>query len=891
MSKRKTLFLLLATAAAAVAQVALGTIAGEVRDSSRAVVPNASITLRNDATGFVRTTSSSDVGEYLLPDLSAGAYTITVEKEGFRKATAKGVVVEVNQRTVVDLNLELGPAQGDGVTVTATVSPLETGDASEGFRLGTDTMTQLPLVGRRVLSLVNIGAGVIPRQLSGYTHDLMNDVQAARGDVELNSPVNGARATMNNYIVDGANNTDPNTFAIVVLPPLESVEEFRTQSSLGSAEYPQAGGGVTDLVTKSGGREFHGNVFEFLRNEATDARGYFDAPDLQRAIFRQNQFGASLSGRLPWQSTYFYGAYEGLRGQSAKATLHLLPPADVRGGDFSQGAPIFDPASYDPATGERQLFPGNIIPSKRIDPIATNYLQNFEPLPNLPPGGPSNYLDATPNQEDHDSGSLRIDHQFDGAGTLFARYTINDDRSLLAGNFPERTTVEGLRAQQVALGHTFARGSWTNEARASFTRLRVLDLPETGGLPYYVINDFETVTDNTRIPQTQRDNTWAYSDGLTMTRARHTWKAGLQFAHSQVNYLQSSYANGEYIFTGFFTADPLNPSGTGDAFADFLLGDAQTTHRTVGSAQAYLRQNNFGAFVQDEWRLRPGLALNLGLRYDYLGPYTEARGRMLNLDWSHLPQPPQLIPVSQAWNPDLINFSPRVGLVWRLPKLFGSDRETVFRAGYGIYYAPPIAASAYDLVRNNVLIQNNETTDPLPVLTLANGFPQNAQAGFPSYYGIDPNARTPYVQQWNGGFQRSLAGGMVLDVAYVASKGTKLERFRTFNTPAHVETGQDLGPRPGDLQSLRTFPELGPIIQRQHIANSSYQSLQIKVDKRFSSRLMFLASFVWSKSIDDADSPIPGLLESFGAQDERNLRLERGLSFFNVGRRLSSGFV
>ena len=218
-------------------------------------------------------------------------------------------------------------------------------------------------------------------------------------------------------------------------------------------------------------------------------------------------------------------------------------------------------------------------------------------------------------------------------------------------------------------------------------------------------------------------------------------------------------------------------------------------------------------------------------------------------------------------------------------------RAVVFRAGYGVYYSPEIAAEAYDLVRNNVSNQVNETTGPVPILTLENGFPTNSSAGFPTYYGLDQHVRTPYVQQWNGGFQAELYRGLVLELSYVGSKGTKLGRFRTFNTPAHVETGENLPPRPGDLQALRTFPTLGPIYQRQNIANSSYNSLQLKVDKRLSSRLSLLASFVWSKSIDDADSVIPGLGDSFGAQDERNLRLERGLSVFNVGRRLSGGFA
>jgi hypothetical protein len=299
----------------------------------------------------------------------------------------------------------------------------------------------------------------------------------------------------------------------------------------------------------------------------------------------------------------------------------------------------------------------------------------------------------------------------------------------------------------------------------------------------------------------------------------------------------------------------------------------------------YLRQNSYGAYVQDEWRPFSNLTLTLGLRYEYASPYSEERNNLLNLNYATLPQAPTLQRVSTAGNPNLLNFAPRLGLAWHFSNSF------VFRAAYGIFYSPEIAVEAYDLVLNNVQNQINQTSGPVPILTLANGFPSNSSAGQPSYFGLDPNARTPYVQQWNGGFQYELPRHILLDVSYVGSKGTHLGRFRTFNTPAHVETGEDLAPRPGDLQSLRTFPELGPIIQRQHIANSSYNSLQIKSEKRVSSGLTFIGSFVWSKSIDDADSVIPGLGDSIGAQDERNLRLERGLSIFNSGRRLSIGFV
>jgi hypothetical protein len=356
-------------------------------------------------------------------------------------------------------------------------------------------------------------------------------------------------------------------------------------------------------------------------------------------------------------------------------------------------------------------------------------------------------------------------------------------------------------------------------------------------------------------------------------------------------YLQSLYTRGAFIFNGTFTQNPADPDHTGDPFADFLLGFPAQTQRSVGTAQAYLRQNSYAGYVQDDWRVTPRVSISAGLRYEYIAPFSEDRGNLLNLDYSTLPKAPLLRRVDRVTAPDRHDFAPRIGIAVRLPRLFHSSRDTVFRAGYGIYFSPEIAIEGYDLLRNGIRNELNEPNSLTPVLTFENGFPQTASTGFPSYFGIDTHAPTPYVQQWSASIQHDLPGNTLLEIGYVGTKGTNLALFRRFNTPAHVETGENLPPRPGDLQSLRTFPELGPLYQIQHVANSIYHSLQIKAEKRFTGRLSFLGSFVWSKSIDNADTQIPGLFESFGAQDERNLRLERGLSFFDVRRRLTAGYV
>jgi hypothetical protein len=241
----------------------------------------------------------------------------------------------------------------------------------------------------------------------------------------------------------------------------------------------------------------------------------------------------------------------------------------------------------------------------------------------------------------------------------------------------------------------------------------------------------------------------------------------------------------------------------------------------------------------------------------------------------------------RAANPDRKDFAPRVGLAWKIP----GKHAPVFRAAYGIYYAPETAIDTYDLMFNGIRAESNEADGVTPVLTTKVGFPSTASLGFPAYYGLDPNAKTPYIQQWQGGFQQELRGRILLEVAYLGTKGTRLGRFRQNNTPLHTVTGQNLDPRPGDLQALREFPTIGPIIQRENLANSIYHSLQVKVEKRLSSRLTVLGSFVWSKSIDDTDNVVQGAYDNAGAQDERNLHLERGLSYINAGRRVAVSAV
>ena len=442
---------------------------------------------------------------------------------------------------------------------------------------------------------MTLGPGPIPRQLGGFTHDIINDLQGNRGAVAFNAPVNGARSTGNSYILDGSYNTDRNVFSIAVVPLMETVSEFRIQSSLAPAEFAQSGRRVIDVVTKSGSPQFHGNLFEFLRNEATDARGFFDVPGLPRGVFRQNQYGATLGGPLGPVHVLLCVV------RRAAEPFGQLNPAFGARRDGTQWELFrrrhdFDPLSLD-SSGNRLPFAGNMIPASRIDRAASRYLALYEPLPNVQLANGDDYVDSTPNRDHSDNGSMRVDRAWGERSRLFARYTINDERTLLAGSFPALPTSESLRAQQ-ALHRPHLNRLFLGERNAFFLHQapgvrssgqrvrqqragqsgnqRLAKDPFTYGLPALTVTDYEMVQDSSNLPQVQRDNTSYLSSSFSRTQGRHTWKAGFQFTHFTMAYLQSQFARGNFIFNGAYTQDPANPNTTGDAFRRLLARLSQS---------------------------------------------------------------------------------------------------------------------------------------------------------------------------------------------------------------------------------------------------------------------------------------------------------------------------
>jgi outer membrane receptor protein involved in Fe transport len=890
-------------AAAPVAQVPSAVITGTVLDPAGLPVAKARVTAKSLDTALEISRETATDGTFRLAGLPPGNYRVEVAQASFAPYRVERVELEVRQAIDLDIHLKLA-SQTDAVTVAEVVAPVEAASSPMGFNVDQDQLDRLPLVQRDVAGLATLGPGVIPRQLGGFTGDVVTGVEPSRGNVSENPPVNGMRSTMNTYLLDGVLNTDSNVRAIVVNPPIDAIQEFRLQTSASSADFGYSGGGVVNVVTRSGAEQLHGGLFDYFRNEALDARNFFASGSGPKPVFRQNQFGGHAGGKIPHtERLFFFAAYEGLQLNQGQSKASSVPTSTLRAGTFTGTSTVSDPLTGLP-------FPNDSIPAARMDHIAQTVISEFEPLPNQP--GTPNYLSTTPILNGNDSVSGRVDWDTASHGILFARYSINDERSDAGNGRLLEPTHLRVRAQQAAIGDTYAgAGDWVNEFRFGFNRLKIQDIsfnaytnnyvgqlgingldedPVNYGLPAFILTSNLLITsDDPTLPLTQASETFQGLDHWSKRRGRHTVQLGAEVRRFVMAYQDRMNSRGYLTFTGSFSGDP---------FGDFLLGYPDVTQRTVGQPQAYLRQLGYAFYAQDEFRVTSRLVLTYGLRYDYNSPFTEKYDHMYNLDYSTLPAQPTLVQEGANSStmpkdlvaPNRLDFAPRAGLAWR-PL---ASRNLVFRAAYGLYYNPEIAQQAYDLVLNGVSTEQDTAPPPAPganpILTLKNPFATGLSTGFPGYYGIDPHEKSPYAQQWNGAWQYGTRG-FLFEAGYIGTKGTHLGRFRKFNTPQHVEIGQDLPPRPGDIQELRTFPDLGPFIQRQNIANSIYHSLQLRAERRWSSGFSMQTSFVWSKSLDDADSIIQGLFDSVGAQNEANLRLERGPSFFNVPRRFTANFA
>ena len=904
-------FSLLAAPIALLAQAPSASVVGRITDSSGAVVPGVSLKISNSATNLTQSTVSNHSGDYTLPFLPPGTWSLQAAAEGFSTYQHAAFTLAVDQEQRIDIRLELGTSS-QTVTVADTPEALQTETGSRGEVTTNAEITQLPLNGRNYTDLAFQTAGVVPRG------------EGADGQFA----VNGARADNISLMIDGMNNTQRRNTTSMVSPPLESVQEFKLITSGFSAEYGRFSGGVLSMVTKSGANRVHGALYDFLRNDALDARNFFS---LTKPKLIQNQFGAAISGpvRIPSiydgrDRTFFVFGWESQRTLGESTTRGTVPTAAMLAGDFSRatdalGKPeiITDPLAKSP-------FAGNRIPASRLDPVARS-IGAFYPASNLA-GLANNYIVQARSLNDYNKFNARADHSVGTHdrftfSTLWNRSdSLNPFQRSPVAIFGGTTDNFGLLAG-VRWIHTFTPNV-IGEASANFSRntFRQLNIgsdhdwsadagfngatkdPINLGLPFVSVSGYIDLGQAYDLPKIWSYNNFQYSGAITWIRGAHTFKFGGDFLHYQ--YFNHDYADlrGRLTFLGRFTSDPV---------ADFVLGYAQTSRRLAQVGTEYLLVSNYSAFLQDDFKITPRLTINAGLRYELMkqpaekydarSAFVPELGKIVLAGRGILSQSAfnaalqstglsQFAMASDVGLPRTIvktnyrDFAPRFGFAWRP---FG-DTKTVLRGGYGIFFGTD-SLYRYDGFSDtfpflNTLTFNASPANPL-ALTVSNPFPDALAktAGVATTSALPPNNPTQYLQTWNLTVEHDLGRGTVLELGYSASKGTHLPRAYNLNQQP-IYPGAGVGPRP--------YPAFTTITIFADQSNSTYQSGSATLRRRLNRKMFVRASYSFAKSLDFTSNTGGVVAGNFpSAQNSYDLAQERGRSDFDVRQSFLSSFI
>lgn len=908
--KRMLVLAALATAVAS-AQIDTGSIAGVVSDGSGATIPGSSVVIRNEGTGQASTLSTNEAGIYVSGPLRPGVYTIEVRAEGF-EPRAKRFTLEVSQRAAVDFSLNVG-AVSETITVQDVVPVLQTESATLSSLRTEKSIKDLPLNSRNFTQLIQLGAGAIP------TQDQVGGLQVVQKRGIPNVSVNGVRHLQNNILIEGMNNMENhNGNGILIYPSVDAIGEFRVESSAVDAQSGRGAGATVNVVYKSGTKEFHGGLYEFLRNEKLDAKNFFASPTAPNPPFKMNQFGAFLGGPLiPGRSdprTFFFADYEGNRTRQSQTLLSTIPDQAVRNGDFSNHPRrIYDPLTQRPQAENfaRTQFPNNQIPLVRQDQVGLNLLEYF-PTPNRGPSINNNFLGTPLRSNVGDKIDAKIDHVFSSRDTFFGRYSWSDDTleepSFLGfpgvGNGPGVPGPAQQPVNQIVLSetHTFSP-TLVNEARAGWTRLNLRQFPQTygsnlsleagvpganvpgdeftSGLSIFTFEGFRALGDNGFAPAIVVSDNIQYSDNLSYIKGRHTFKFGGEFQRRRYNALQSNVFRGSMAFSNGYSRDPSVTTQTGSGAADALLGKPISgTIRFLQGTRGF-RRSEYAWYAQDTWKMSEAFTLTLGIRYDNYGggPWNEVNDRM----YQFVRELGTVVRVGTQGIPrsgiesDHNNFSPRVGLAYRITS------KTVLRAGAGVYYSPMLSDVTRNIGANPpefITSQfNNNAFDFLGARPASQGFdrpPQGTITG--DLRAVDPTVRTPYTGQWNVALQHELPSSTSLTVAYVGTVGTKLQGFPDINQPV---------PGTGPVAARRDFPAFGAIQTVQNRFNSNYHALQITAERRVAKGLAFQLSHTWSHTIDD----LQGHSFADGPVNFRNIAADRGNSELDLRHRFVASWT
>lgn len=924
---------LLATAAALVsllAQQSRATFSGTVTDTTGGAVPAAKVTITNVDTNAVTAVETNSEGYYSAPLLVIGAYSISVEKAGFKKAIRSGLQLQVDQRAEINFALDVGGV-AEVIEVKGEAPLVDTGSATVGKVVENRRVVELPLNGRNALALTLLTPSV--KSNAGPTNSGFGD----RG-IQLSSiSINGGPNAMNAQVLDGGNNIQSYIGEVAINPAVDAVEEFKVQSGTMSAEFGFTGGGVINMVTKSGTNQYHGTAYEFLRNDKLDARNTFAS---LKPPFRYNQYGVSFGGPVIKDRTFLFGNWEQFNYSRSTPQINTFPTAGQRAGDFSdllntQGRliPIYDPATTrtgPDGTVGRDLFPGNRVPTNRMDPVSLK-INDFYPLPNRTPTDPftnaNNFQNLSNEARSMRQYTFKGDHRFSDRNSMFARYSYflhkTDNGTSIYPNPIVSKRDDALENKNFVLSDTHSfTPTFLNELRVGATRgyfpfiVRSFGggWPAKLGLPSSVPQDtFPGISNglpgfNTGTAGLRASINTQVFDMVTRIVGSHTVKIGFDWRRLQGNNLQRSQPSGNFNFSSGLTGNPVSQAGTGSGYASFLLGEVASASGTTHLGESE-RGKSYSVFVQDDWKVTRRLTLNLGLRWDYQSQPVEANNGISNFDpTAKLPNGLLGATVFAGVNgaprnfraEDYKDFSPRIGIAYDLT---GSGK-TVLRAGYGIYYPSQFWRNNYGSVNGFANTSTNyPSSNPnLQAFRFSDGFPtpliqpQGTKLGAAGFLGQtvyydESLGKMPRSQQFTLSVQRQLPSNLLLDVSYTGNLG------RNF-TAGGVNSGYDInqidnqylalglalqqpvpnpyaGMVPGALgastisreQSLKPFPYYQSIVVRNPRMASFTSHLMIaSVEKRMSHGLSMMFNFTAGKVISDG----LGSPVDFGSVEQTN---------------------
>jgi hypothetical protein len=857
-----------------VGQIVTATLVGEVTDRSGAVVAGVKVTVVSVATGLARSATSDSSGEYVIPLLPAGQYRLTADQNGFRQTAISGIVLEVEQKARVDVVMTLG-TRTETVDVNANAQLLQTDSSDVSQVVDSHAVVDIPLNGRDLLDLELLDAGTA--RLSNFRNDPAGPRSQNLGGAGTSS--NGTSTDGNVYLVDGLQNEGMQTTHMTYQPTLESVMEFKQQLGQYDAASGFGGGAQVNIITRSGSDSYHGQAYEYLRNNIFDAGNYFDTP-LTPATLRQNQFGGTFGGPIIRNHTFFFFSYEGIRIRKTQTELFSVPDLQQRSGNFTGGPTIYDPSTTapdpsNPVQVTRTAFPNNVIPANRIDPVAANTLQALFPLPNLP--GVSNNLLAAPlRTENSNQYTIRVDHHFTNSHTIFGRYTKFTNEKILNSfsALPNSFDFVNNPAANFTFGYTAVISTKAvNEFRAGWSAWEQVLEPTTGrlgsktdyhsllglatppnsvpaitlGMPDVNIAGFGYTGGQTGAPNNRNDDNYQLVDNFSLKVGSHQFSFGGALKYWRENHAGINlFARGEYAFCACYTSLPSS-AGSGDALADFLLGFPSTTLAGEGFASNPYSRNFGGGYVQDNWNISPRLTLNLGLRYEYFGPWVETNGALTYFSFATQQFVSQSAIAAEGlgksgYTVSKDTFAPRLGLAWRP---FGGNK-TVVRSGFGMYHLPH--TMLYELLGLNTKAGSGyyawSGNPNVPNLTLQNAFPTGlGSLGLPNGSAVQPHWKTPYNMQWSLFIQRELMSNLSLEVGYVGNRGVNLEQAPDVNAPEPGPGGTPVTPYPG----------VGSLNESLAKGDSWYDALQVNLERKWQSGFSFKVSYAFSKGLSDVN--------------------------------------